>query len=260
MENLSVGKNEEVAKYQKYVNEIRKITNKKIEFMTAHITVTAEGLCEEREEELKKQQDSPVKYKTEDKFKNEVYKIYAPQQDIRFGMWINPNTKTGYRHQSIKFQLQNIDTGITCDVPRTFMSMQLIMKACYMNFDYFSDQLSYSKYRIMGGVVDIECLDFLPQQKKQQQWTLKYDFEVKDANKRVQFPALDGMGSVNYDNIIPVKVSFLLPPNTVIYPNDAHRVAYFDVQKKEWNTNLIEEVKFDSATKRLNFTSKKIAP
>lgn len=46
MENLSVGKLDEVIKYQKYVNEIRKITNKKIEFMIAHITISAEILCE----------------------------------------------------------------------------------------------------------------------------------------------------------------------------------------------------------------------
>lgn len=60
-----------------------------------------------------------------------------------------------------------------------------------MNFDYFSDQISYSKYRTMGGVLDVECLEFLPPQRKQVSWTLKYDYEVKDANKRLAYPPVD---------------------------------------------------------------------
>ncbi len=49
----------------------------------------------------------------------EIHKLYNPLPDLKYGMWINPNTKTNYRHLPIDFGY----LGMYCEVPRNFMSI-----------------------------------------------------------------------------------------------------------------------------------------
>lgn len=74
------------------------------------------------------------------------------------------------------------------------MSQALIMKVAWMSYDHLSPDDVYSKDLIVGGVLDIECLQFLPPQKKGPNWTLKQDFEIIDAIKSNPYPAPDSKG------------------------------------------------------------------
>lgn len=87
---------------------------------------------------------------------------------MKFGLWINPNSKSGYRHKPNDFQ----ELEIQSEVPRTMMSFTLIMKVVWTGFDYLSKPV-YSKDITVGGVLDIECLEFLPLPKKINTLTLK---------------------------------------------------------------------------------------
>lgn len=172
----------------------------------------------------KEKKDNPSKsFKQDEKQKQEIIKLYPEYKDFKYGLWINPNSKTGYRHKPIDFY----SLGIQCEVPRTLMSNHLIIKVLWTSYDAFSSFEAYSKDMVVGGVLDIECFQFLPQPKKANNWILKYDYEVKDALKKHHYPALD---STNYQNATPVKVFYSLPPYVFIHPNDKIRVAVWDVK------------------------------
>jgi hypothetical protein len=71
------------------------------------------------------------------------------------------------------------------------MNIMLIMRAIWTSFDYISDYSVYSKDIIMGGILNVECIEFLPQMKKGLDWSLKHNFEVSEAVKRLRYPAMD---------------------------------------------------------------------
>lgn len=115
---------------------------------------------EEKQAEMaKKMIEAPASkgYKQDDKQKLEIFKISTPLKDLKFGLWINPNSKQVYRHKPIDFG----ELEIQCEVPRTLMSNMLIMKVTWTGFDHLSTDLAYMKDMTVGGVLDIECLEFL---------------------------------------------------------------------------------------------------
>ena len=65
------------------------------------------------------------------------------------------------------------------------------MRAIWTSFDYKSDPSVYSKDIITGGVLTIDCLEYLPPMKKGPSWTLKHNCEVNEAVKRIRYPAVD---------------------------------------------------------------------
>lgn len=73
-------------------------------------------------------------------------------------MWINPNTKSTYRHKPIEFG----ETLMAMEVPSRLMHIAFLMKACWTSFDHLSNPDVYSKDIVIGGVLDIECIDRPP--------------------------------------------------------------------------------------------------
>jgi cancer susceptibility candidate protein 1 len=157
--------------------------------------MNTDSLMEEKQAEVsKKITEGPQKgYKQDEKHKQEIFKVYQPLPDIRFGLWINPNSKSGYRHKPIDFQ----ELEVQMEVPRPLMSTMLIMKVVWTGFDHLSDW-SYSKDITVGGVLDIECLEFLPLPRKVNTLTLKQSYDINEALKKYSYPALDSNGQVNY--------------------------------------------------------------
>ena len=79
-------------------------------------------------------------FKPDDKQKMEILKIYPNFNNIRYGLWINPHSKSVYRHKPIDF----LDLGIQCEVPKNFMSHSLIMKAFWYSADLLTNNKVYS--------------------------------------------------------------------------------------------------------------------
>lgn len=194
---------------------------------------------EENQQRLEKEKrDNPSKsFKQDSSQKQEILKLYPDFPSFRYGVWTNPNSKSGYRHKPVDFLSLGtysflcclIVLGIQCEVPRTLMSFSLLMKVLWTAYDYLSTPEVYSKDMVVGGVLDVECFEFLPQPKKANNWTLKWDYEVKDALKKHWYPAQEGSGGVNYQNVTAVKVFFPLPSYVYIGGNDKIRMAVWDV-------------------------------
>lgn len=69
----------------------------------------------------------------------------------------------------------------------------LIMKVVWTGFDYLSTD-AYSKDMTVGGILDIECLEFLPLPKKVNLLTLKMSYDTNEALKKYSYPAGDSSG------------------------------------------------------------------
>ena len=58
---------------------------------------------------------------------------------------------------------------------------------------------------------------------------MKYDYEPRDALKKIDYPSLDSNGPLSYKNATPIRVLYQLPPYLYVRQNDKIRVAAFDV-------------------------------
>lgn len=61
-------------------------------------------------------------------------------KDIRYGIWINPNAKPGFRHKPIDFG----ETMIQVEVPKPMLTWQLVMRIIWYNYDPFATE-NYTK-------------------------------------------------------------------------------------------------------------------
>ncbi len=102
------------------------------------------------------------------------------------------------------------------------------MRALWTSYDNLSDINNYSKDIIVGGVLEIDCIRFPANSKKGPYWSLKQDYDVCDAVKRISFPQSDSTGQVNYANVSPIKIFYTLPDFLIIYNKDQPRIACFD--------------------------------
>ncbi|KAL4485735.1 hypothetical protein ABPG72_010997 [Tetrahymena utriculariae] len=256
------GRVEDSQRLLKQVLQIRQINDRKIEEISSHLCIYAEFLYEQKLDEISKrlQSESPNKNikSTDDKQKTEIYKIYPPLPDIRYGVWINPHSKSSYRHKPIDF----LGIGIQCEVPRNYMSQSIIMKALWTSYDSLTspEYKQNSKDIVMGGVLNVECLEYLPAKVKTANWTLKFHYDVEESIKRLPYPSQDS-NAQTHQNIQPVKVSYTLPPYLLIYPNDHHRVVVYDSQQQKWTSEyIVDDVKYEADKKLLYFSTIRLAP
>lgn len=65
---------------------------------------------------------------------------------------------------------------------------------------------------------------------------MKYDYEGKDALRKLFYPPISATGAVNIQNVQSVKIIYTLPKYIFIHPDDKPRVAIFDVfySSKKW--------------------------
>lgn len=116
------------------------------------------------------------------------------------------------------------------------------------------------KELVVGGVVDITLIDFLPGPKKTAEWQLKKKFSEEEAVVKQFFPPLDTNGQMNWQNLTEIKVQYALPSTVFIHQDDDKQVAYWDGEK--WNSHTIEDVKLElhNNQKLLSFSTKRLAP
>jgi hypothetical protein len=83
-----------------------------------------------------------------------------------------------------------------------------------------------------------------------------------EALKKYSYPALDSSGQVNYANVNPVKVFYTLPSYIWVHPNDREkmRVGVFDRSNNTWQTDCVDEIKYDLDKKLLTFNTLRLGP
>ncbi|CAK64192.1 unnamed protein product (macronuclear) [Paramecium tetraurelia] len=228
--------NDTVARNKLYITQIREIIIKKLEEINTQMVLNAELFIDEKFAELTKKANEGAKgtFKLDDKTKQEVIKTFPPTEDFKYGIFIYPSNKpSGYRHKPNEYP----ELQLAVDVPRSISVF--LQKIIWTSFDNYSPD-TYSKYRIVGGVLDIEYLQMLPPPKKVNTWTLKSNYELKETVKRLAF-------ELN----ATFKVSYQLP-SYIWIPNKENqkvwRVAFFDRVSEQWITDGVEDAKLDKGT------------
>ena len=106
-----------IQKNTDYIKQIRNVSLKKLDTIAAILVMNTDSLMEEKQLEVQKKiSEGPSKgYKQDDKHKQEIFKIYQPLADLKFGLWINPNSKSGYRHKPNDFQELEVQCEVDVD-------------------------------------------------------------------------------------------------------------------------------------------------
>ena len=105
---------------------------------------------------------------------------------MKFGIKITVKAK-GFLNQNVKFT----DLGIIIDQPFKFQSQQSILRVVQTTYDRYSPT-KYKNFMIVGGVLDVKYFKYLPEPKHVKGgWTMKYDYDVKDALIEEPFTSID---------------------------------------------------------------------
>lgn len=189
----------------------------------------------------------------EERQKIEIYSSFAAFPHLRYGYWINPVGKAGYRIKPIDFT----NINIASEVPRTYMSSRLIMTAQWISQDYLSN--SYSEYIIIGGILSVDIYEYPPLPRVEKDWTMKYSKIKYQEIKRLPYPNFEGqVFNQNYQNVTPVRIN-LTVKNDLFLDVQKIRVGCFD-KTQGWITELINEIKYDASKRVLSFSTQKMAP
>lgn len=73
------------------------------------------------------------------------------------------------------------------------MSQAIIMKSLWTSYDSLTspEYKAATKDIVMGGVLNVECLEYLPAKIKTSNWTLKFHYDVEESIKRLPYPSQD---------------------------------------------------------------------
>lgn len=73
------------------------------------------------------------------------------------------------------------------------MSQAIIMKSLWLSYDNLTtpEYKAASRDIVMGGVLNVECLEYLPAKVKASNWMLKFHFDVQESIKKLPYPNQD---------------------------------------------------------------------
>ena len=240
-----------------FVQSFRKITARQVDHLTCHMANAADQQLAEKLEELRiANENAKYKISNQDHQKPEVLMIY-PYSDIGYGIWIFGYEKTGPRPKPIDFKELNVQS----DIPRTLVSIKLILRVWWTSYDYLSPK-EYNKEMIVGGILDVSFYNYLtqPEETPGVNYKMKKIYEGEDALVKHPYPAPDANGVVSYQAAYPMRIYYTLPPYLYIGVSDKIKVVLWDKTQNCWNTERIEELKFDFDSKMLTVSTQEVAP
>lgn len=85
-------------------------------------------------------------------------------------------------------------------------------------------------------------------------WTVRNVYSVEDRLKNIPYP--DPTSQIQPD---PIQIQFMLPEYVFVAESDDIRVGVWDEKEKAWSTAEIDDLQLDKTSRKLEFTTKKLA-
>jgi hypothetical protein len=87
-------------------------------------------------------------------------------------------------------------------------------------------------------------------------WTVRNVYSIEDRLRNIPYP--DPTSQVQPD---PIGIQFTLPKHVFITAGDDNtsKVGVWDEHEKVWSTEEIDDIKLDTKTRSLEFTTKRLA-
>lgn len=226
---LTKSRGKPVKTFKSFIESFGAMISRKFEQICNYISQNSEYIVQDKLEEMK-QSDKMKTVKPAD-MKPEVYLSY-PKTHSQLAFFIQGFENSGIKTKPIDFS----DFSVMSDMPKAFFSKKLIMvakKYCREYFAFGSLEHDNPHLRLIDGVVDVECIAYLPETKQIKNYRLKRVYSPGDKLERLTYTTMEGSSS-NY------KVYICLPKQSVIVPRDNLEVRYWANGK--WTSEGIGEV------------------
>ena len=109
---------------------------------------------------------------------------------------------------------------------------------------------------VVGGVVDFRIFQYPEGPRPAMKWTVRNVYSIEDRLRNIPYP--DPTSQVQPD---PIGIQFTLPKHVFITAGDDNniKVGVWDENEKVWSTEEIDDIKLDTTTRSLEFTTKRLA-
>lgn len=244
---------DQVAFCWKFISLLWSTTRIKYDEFSAYVIQHIDQYLIKSEKEIKntndqQQKKNPKATKESSNIKEECT-LKCVRDDNKLGLYLNYGVKI-FRYRPIDFE----ELTIMCDMPRTIMSISIIMRASWTSFDDFTAG-TYFPYFVVGGVVNVELFSFPSLPRSAKKWVIRQIYSIENTLDRKPYP------EPNSQNVNPLKVIYKLPDYVFIPETDTIlKVGYWDFKQKQWAFDGIEEIKFDKPIRNLSFTTVRLAP
>jgi hypothetical protein len=207
-------------------------------------------------------------YETHVNVKNEL-QMSSEASNVDVGLWVN--VAKNIRIKNVEFA----SMGVTLELPKQLIMNSTAVRVQRLRRDDCAPFASGGTMQAFGGVCRIEVFTMAPQSKTLRGITMRTSAVGGPSLVPFPYPPLGADGSVQVcppppptppplhllrtnacppqQNTPPLRVTMVVPDDASVGPNP--QVGWWNEGKKEWDTDGISEVAFDSDTRRLTFAS-----
>ena len=217
-----------VKTYKSFIEAFGALIDQKFEQICNYITQNSENIVKAKLEELSNMEKTKTLKSNE--MKPEV-QLHYPKSYSQLAFYIMGFENSGIKTKPIAFG----EFNVLSDMPRAFFSKKLVMAAKKLRREYFalgSLERDNPHLKLVDGVVDIECIAYLPETRQVKNYQVKRVYGPNDRLDRLTYTALEGTSSY--------KVYVALPKNLLVVPRDSLEVRYWSNDK--WTAEGIGEV------------------
>ena len=230
-----------------YMAKMRENVLNKFDAISAHTLEYIENHTKIPPEEMEKLKNTIGGRKNESNIRQEFF-IVNTTRDFRLGIYGNVAGKAQL-HKYVEFG------GVACKTPRQYGSQQLIIRAIWTSYDDVTVRTgTYYPDIVVGGVVDFRLYQYAEGSRQAMKWTVRNVFSIDDRLKNIPYP--DPSSQIQPD---PITIQFILPEYVFVTENDDIKVGVWDEKEKVWSTQEIDDLQLDKSTRKLDFTTRKLA-
>lgn len=226
---LMRGRGKPIKVFRSFIESFAALLSRKFELITNYIAQNSEHKVLERVEELKS--SDKIKAVKPADLKPEVQLGYAKRHS-QLAYYIMGFENSGIKTKPVDFS----DFNVMSDMPKVFFSKKLIMAAKKLCREYFalgSLEHDFPYLRLVDGVVDVECLAYLPDTRPVKHFHVKRVYDPSERLERLPYTAVEGSSS-------SYKVYIAVPKDIITVPRDILEVRYFSDGK--WTAEGVGEV------------------
>ncbi len=202
-------------------------------------------------------------YETHVNVKNEL-QMCSEAANVDVGLWVN--VAKNIRIKNVEFP----SMGVTLELPKQLIMNSTAVRVQRLRRDDCAPFASGGTMQAFGGVCRIEVFTMAPQSKTLRGITMRTSAVGGPSLVPFPYPPLGADGSVqvrccppprvkptnicaSQQNTPPLRVTMVVPDDASVGPSP--QVGWWNEGRKEWDTDGISEVAFDTETRRLTFAS-----
>ena len=154
---------------------------------------------------------------------------------------------------------------ISTELPKSLALASIAIRAMHFTVDTLSTgkppAAGFTSFMALGGVLSLELLTLPPPTKKVKGWTLRQVTALCTTVHRQPYPLPSSAGDANSapmsNTAQPLRVTYVVP-TSVLVPDAAHQVGWFDPEAQAWKTDGVSDISFNPDSRALSFLTQRL--